>query len=130
MQPDLPYAPEILRAHGYSTAAIIASIVLEAKVPYAPGFDRGFQTYDANFRNGDPGENRYLTVQRRGDVVVAHALAWLDKHPKGPFFLWVHLYDAHDPYDPPNPTRPGTPRSCTTAESPMRTRRLGNSLNN
>jgi len=21
----------------------------------------------------------------------------------GPFFLWVHLYDAHDPYDPPAP---------------------------
>src|SRR5271169_5500213 len=54
---DLPYAPEILRAHGYSTAAIIASIVLEAKAPYAPGFDRGFQTYDANFRNGNPGED-------------------------------------------------------------------------
>jgi tetratricopeptide (TPR) repeat protein len=23
--------------------------------------------------------------------------------PNGPFFLWVHLYDAHDPYDPPEP---------------------------
>jgi arylsulfatase A-like enzyme/cytochrome c-type biogenesis protein CcmH/NrfG len=100
---DLPYAPQILRANGYSTAAIIGSIVLEAKAPYAPGFDRGFQTYDADFRNGNPGEDRYRTVQRRGDVVVAHALAWLDQHPRGPFFLWVHLYDAHDPYDPPEP---------------------------
>jgi arylsulfatase A-like enzyme/Tfp pilus assembly protein PilF len=100
---DLPYAPEILRAHGYRTAAIISSIVLEAKAPYAPGFDRGFQTYDADFRNGYPGEDRYHTTVRRGDVVVAHALAWLDKHPRGPFFLWVHLYDAHDPYDPPEP---------------------------
>ncbi len=100
---DLPYAPEILRAHGYSTAAIIGSIVLEAKAPYAPGFDRGFQTYDADFRNGYPGEDRYRTTVRRGDVVVAHALAWLDRHPKRPFFLWVHLYDAHDPYDPPEP---------------------------
>jgi arylsulfatase A-like enzyme/Flp pilus assembly protein TadD len=100
---DLPYAPEILRAHGYSTAAILGSIVLEAKQPYAPGLDRGFQTYDADFRNGNPGDDRYLTVQRRGDVVVAHALAWLDKHPKRPFFLWVHFYDAHDPYDPPQP---------------------------
>ena len=100
---DLPYAPEILRAHGYSTAAMIGSIVLEAKAPYAPGFDRGFQTYDADFRNGRPGEDRYRTTVRRGDVVVAHALAWLDRHPKGPFFIWVHLYDAHDPYDPPEP---------------------------
>ena len=100
---DLPYAPEILRAHGYSTAAIIGSIVLEAKAPYAPGFDRGFQTFDADFRNGYPGEDRYHTTVRRGDVVLAHALAWLTRHPKGPFFLWVHLYDAHDPYDPPEP---------------------------
>jgi arylsulfatase A-like enzyme/Flp pilus assembly protein TadD len=100
---DLPYAPEILRAKGYSTAAFLGSIVLEAKEPYAPGMDRGFQTYDAKYRNGMPGESRYITVQHRGDVVVAHALAWLDKHPKGPFFMWVHLYDAHDPYDPPEP---------------------------
>lgn len=100
---DLPYAPEILRAHGYSTAAIIGSIVLEAKAPYAPGFDRGFQTYDADFRNGNPGEDRYRTTVRRGDVVVAHALEWLDRQPKRPFFLWVHFYDAHDPYDPPEP---------------------------
>jgi arylsulfatase A-like enzyme len=99
---DLPYAPEILRAHGYSTAAFLASIILEAKAPYGTGFDRGFQTYDAGFHNG-PGGDRYHTIQRRGEEVVAHALAWIDKHPTGPFFMWVHLYDAHDPYDPPEP---------------------------
>jgi arylsulfatase A-like enzyme/cytochrome c-type biogenesis protein CcmH/NrfG len=100
---DLPYAPEILRAHGYHTAAFIASIVLEARPPYAPGFDRGFDTYDAEFQNDGPGQDRYRTVQRRGQEVVAHALAWLSKHPRGPFFIWVHLFDAHDPYDPPEP---------------------------
>ncbi len=100
---DLPYAPEILRGHGYRTAAFISSIILEARPPYAPGFDRGFDTYDAGFHNERPGQDRYRTVQRRGSEVVAHALAWLNKHPKGPFFIWVHLYDAHDPYDPPEP---------------------------
>jgi arylsulfatase A-like enzyme len=100
---DIPYAPEILRTQGYRTAAFLGSIVLEAKGPYAPGFDRGFQTYDTGFRNAAPGEDRYRTTQRRGEQVVAHAVAWLDKHPKGPFFIWVHLYDAHDPYDPPEP---------------------------
>jgi arylsulfatase A-like enzyme/cytochrome c-type biogenesis protein CcmH/NrfG len=98
---DLPYAPEILRAHGYRTAAFVGSIILNPNEPYAPGFDRGFETYDAGFHNEGPGQDRYRTVQRRGDEVVAHALAWLNQHPKGPFFLWVHLYDAHDPYDPP-----------------------------
>ncbi|MGA7561237.1 MAG: sulfatase-like hydrolase/transferase [Terriglobales bacterium] len=100
---NLPYAPDILRAHGYRTAAFIGSIVLNPNPPYAPGFDRGFQTYDAGFHFEGPGEDRYRTVHRRGDEVVAHALAWLNKHPNGPFFIWVHLYDAHDPYDPPEP---------------------------
>ena len=100
---DLPYAPAILRSHGYRTAAFLGAIVLNPDPTYAPGFDRGFDTYDAGFHKEGPGEDRYRTVQRRGDEVVAHALAWLNKHPKGPFFIWVHLYDAHDPYDPPEP---------------------------
>ena len=37
--------------------------------------------------------------------MVAHALAWIDKHPRGPFFVWIHLYDPHAPYDPPEPFR-------------------------
>jgi len=100
---DAPYIPEILRAHGYHTAAFIGAIVLEPHAPYAPGFDRGFDTYDAGFHDDGPGADRFRTVQRRGAEVVAHALAWLNKHPKGPFFVWVHLYDAHDPYAPPEP---------------------------
>lgn len=100
---NLPYAPEILRARGYHTAAFIGSIALSPTPGYAPGFDRGFETYDADFHNVGPGQDRYHTVQRRGDEVVAHAMAWLTTHAKGPFFIWIHLYDAHDPYDPPEP---------------------------
>jgi arylsulfatase A-like enzyme/Flp pilus assembly protein TadD len=103
LSPDLPDGPEILQAHGYHTAAFLGSIILNSASPFAAGFDRGFQTYDAGFANQGPGEDRYHTVQRRGSEVVAHALAWLTKHPSGPFFVWVHLYDAHDPYDPPEP---------------------------
>jgi arylsulfatase A-like enzyme len=100
---DLPYAPDILRAHGYHTAAFVGSIVLDPSPTYAPGFDRGFDTYDAGFHYEGPKEKHYRTVERRGGEVVAHALAWLNKHPRGPFFMWVHLYDPHDPYDPPQP---------------------------
>jgi arylsulfatase A-like enzyme len=103
LAPDLPYAPDILRANGYRTAAFVSAIVLEANPLYAPGFDRGFQTYDADFHNGQPGEDIYHTVRHRGETTVAHALGWLNKHPQGPFFMWLHLYDAHDPYDPPEP---------------------------
>lgn len=100
---DLPYAPDLLRARGYRTAAFVGSLILDPAAKSAPGFDRGFETYDAGFHRRRPGENRYQAIERRGQVVVAHALAWLNQHPRGPFFLWVHLYDAHDPYDPPEP---------------------------
>jgi arylsulfatase A-like enzyme/Flp pilus assembly protein TadD len=100
---DLPYAPEILRAHGYHTAAFLGSLALDP-AGGAPGFDRGFDAYDAHFHSEDFAQKgRYHSIVRRGEEVVAHALAWLNRHPKGPFFLWVHLYDAHDPYEPPEP---------------------------
>jgi arylsulfatase A-like enzyme/Tfp pilus assembly protein PilF len=103
LAPDLPYAPAILRAHGYVTAAFVGAMVLDPSSQFAPGFDRGFDLYDAGFRQRGPGEDRYHTTERRGGEVVAHALTWLNQHPKGPFFMWVHLYDAHHPYDPPEP---------------------------
>jgi arylsulfatase A-like enzyme/Flp pilus assembly protein TadD len=100
---ELPYAPAILRDHGYRTAAFVGAMVLDPHAGFARGFDRGFDTYDAGFHQARPGEDRYHSVERRGDEVVAHALVWLNQHPRGPFFMWLHLYDAHDPYDPPEP---------------------------
>lgn len=104
---DLPYAPDILRTAGYGTAAFVGSMVLDPKQRFAHGFERGFNTYDAGFQDWHPGLDRYHTKERRGDEVVRRALAWLNgemllkKNPTRPFFLWVHLYDAHYPYDPP-----------------------------
>lgn len=100
---QLPYAPSILKAHGYHTAAFVATLALDPVSGTAPGFDRGFDTYDAGFGQATRGKDRYHSLERRGDEVVEHALTWLNKHPKGPFFMWVHLYDAHDPYEPPEP---------------------------
>ncbi|MGB9074958.1 MAG: sulfatase-like hydrolase/transferase [Terriglobales bacterium] len=99
----MPYLPAILKDHGYSTAAFVGSIATDYKWG-VPGFDRGFDTYDAGFQwDGYTPKTRYQTVERRAGDVVAHALDWLSKHQKGPFFIWVHVYDPHDPYDPPQP---------------------------
>jgi len=103
LEKDLPYLPDILRQHGYRTAAFVGSEVLDPKSAAAPGFDRGFETYDAPFHIRGQGEDRYHSVERRGMMVVDSASAWLDQHPRGPFFLWLHFYDPHDPYDPPPP---------------------------
>jgi len=99
----LPYLPDLLRAHGYRTGAFVGSLILDPLDGTAPGFDRGFEVYDAGFHLRRHGIDRYKSVERRAGDVVSHALSWLSQLPNGPFFLWVHLYDAHDPYDPPAP---------------------------
>ena len=100
----LPFVPEILQKIGYHTAAFIGSLILDPKANMAPGFDRGFDFFDAGFRpKTSIEESRYDTVERRGGDVVAHAIAWLGKNQQPPFFIWVHLYDPHAPYDPPAP---------------------------
>ena len=103
LSPRLPYLPEILHGHGYHTAAFVGSLILDPLDGTAPGFGRGFEVYGAGFQMRRRGADRYKTVEHRGGVVMDHALDWLSKRPRGPFFLWVHLYDAHDPYDPPEP---------------------------
>jgi choline-sulfatase len=103
LSPRLPYLPDLLQAQGYHTGAFVGSLILDPLDGTAPGFDRGFEVYDAGFHLRRHGMDRYKSVERRAGDVVNHALAWLSQLPNGPFFLWVHLYDAHDPYDPPPP---------------------------
>ncbi len=103
LSPKLPYLPDLLHAQGYHTGAFVGSLILDPLDGTAPGFDRGFEVYDANFHLRRHGTDRYKSVERRAGDVVNHALDWLSQLPNGPFFLWVHLYDAHDPYDPPAP---------------------------
>jgi arylsulfatase A-like enzyme/Tfp pilus assembly protein PilF len=100
----LPSLPEIFHRNGYRTAAFVGALVLDP-TKLAPGFDRGFDHYDAGFHRRHPGEDNYHSLERRGEDVLNRAVAWLNKHPTGPFFLWVHLYDPHDPYTPPEPYR-------------------------
>jgi arylsulfatase A-like enzyme len=100
---DLPYLPDLLHARGYATGAFVGSQVLDPKSAAAPGFDRGFDTYDAGFHSRLEGEDRYSSEERRAATVVDHALEWIRERSHQPFVLWVHLYDPHDPYDPPEP---------------------------
>jgi choline-sulfatase len=96
-----PTVAELLKAQGYRTAAFIGAVILDSK-NLAPGFDRGFDFYD-NFPEHSATKSRWGRVERRGMVVVQRAADWLSKHPGGPHFMWVHLYDPHDPYEPPMP---------------------------
>ena len=102
----LPFVPEILHKSGYRTAAFIGSLILDPKANMAPGFDRGFDFFDAGFHpKRSANESRYDSVERRAGDVVGHAMRWMAKNqnPQKPFFIWIHLYDPHAPYDPPEP---------------------------
>jgi choline-sulfatase len=86
---------------GYATGAVVSAFVLDRSW----GLARGFDFYDdafsaATFEKKDTG-----LVDRRAGESVAHAITWLKKTPRRPFFLWLHLYDPHSPYDPPEPYR-------------------------
>jgi choline-sulfatase len=98
---ESPTWAEFLKTRGYQTAAFIGAVILDSKA-LAPGLDRGFDFYD-NFPERSQTKSRWGRVERRGTEVVRRAEAWQDAHPKGPHFVWVHLYDPHDPYEPPAP---------------------------
>jgi arylsulfatase A-like enzyme/Flp pilus assembly protein TadD len=118
LPPSVPFLPDMLHAQGYHTGAFVGSIILDPKNGFASGFERGFDVYDAGFHRQKTGERREASMQRRGDVTLEHVLEWLGQQQGGPFFLWFHLWDAHDPYNPPEPFRsrfPGAPYNGSIA---------------
>jgi arylsulfatase A-like enzyme/Flp pilus assembly protein TadD len=100
----------VLQGAGYRTGAFVGAFVLDRRF----GLGRGFDVYDDEILR-DPGAGTVLEAERPGGEVMDRALAWLGQPAAGtarPFFLWIHLYDAHAPYVPPSPWRerhPGRP---------------------
>ena len=99
----IPYLPDVLHARGYRTAAYVGSILLDPRNGFAPGFERGFDVYDAGFhtthRGEDLSEERDQPVEHHADQVVARATKWLNQSAKRPFFLWINLDDARTSQD-------------------------------
>jgi len=111
LPPSVPFLPDILHAQGYHTGAFVGSIILDPKNGFASGFERGFDVYNAGFHRQKTGERREASMQRRGEVTLGYVLEWLGQRKGSPFFLWFHLWDAHDPYDPPEPFRSRFPNA-------------------
>ncbi|HEX3582000.1 MAG TPA: sulfatase-like hydrolase/transferase [Thermoanaerobaculia bacterium] len=89
----------VFSAAGYRTGAFLSSFVLDHRF----GLQRGFDRYDDDIPRDATAEANTLEAERRGDVTVDRALAWLHDTAARPYFAWVHLYDAHAPYAPPAP---------------------------
>ncbi|MAF64358.1 MAG: hypothetical protein CMJ84_01690 [Planctomycetes bacterium] len=93
---EVPTLADVLSARGYRTGAFIAARVLNDHC----GLARGFDHYsDIGPLAGDDPEAP-VRLARSGDLVCDDALAWLNGGTDGPFFAWVHFFDAHDPYTP------------------------------
>jgi arylsulfatase A-like enzyme/Tfp pilus assembly protein PilF len=96
---QLPLLPELFKRSGYATAAFVGAFVLDSRWKLNRGFDEYFDQFDTRKANlisiGD--------IERPAGEVADAALAWLERRPPKPFFLWVHFYDPHAPYAPPPP---------------------------
>jgi arylsulfatase A-like enzyme len=102
INPAFPTLPEILRSHGYETAAFFTHPLLARE---RNGFGRGFdEVYpDAKWLGHPPGEKLpYAELE----PTVMH---WLDRHANDSFFIWIHDMDTHPPATRGNPylTKPG-----------------------
>ncbi|MBM4366338.1 MAG: sulfatase [Deltaproteobacteria bacterium] len=81
-----PTLGELLAPRGYARGAFIGGMTLRNK---SSGLGRGFATYNEAFG----GE------QRSAHEVSTAAAAWIDEQ-SGPWFAFVHYFDAHYPYTP------------------------------
>ncbi len=86
--------PEILRAHGYTTAGFAYDCVWLQK---RFGFGQGFERYSVHHVDAEAMNDRQI-------------FPWLDANHTDPFFLFVHYYDVHSdwrklPYDAPDDLR-------------------------
>jgi arylsulfatase A-like enzyme len=96
---------EILKDHGYSTGAAVASFVLDPMF----GLDQGFDRYDSPDVKGG---GKVELSQRRADQMVDLAIRDLTRlQQKPPFFYWLHFFDPHFPYDAPVTGPDVAPRS-------------------
>ncbi len=81
---DVPALPDLLASRGYATAAIGAVWNAHLSVPGR------FQRMDM--------------VEKPAPRLVGRALGWIRAQER-PFFLWLHLGDAHEPLDVPASAR-------------------------
>ncbi len=101
LDPRFRSVAQVFKQQGYATGAVVSAFVLDRSWGLARGFDFYDDAFSAEtFRQKDIG-----LVDRKAGESVTHAISWLQKPARRPFFFWLHLYDPHSPYDPPEPFR-------------------------
>jgi arylsulfatase A-like enzyme len=93
--------PEVLKEHGYATAAFTANGLLAERNGFAQGYDAYGAYLIRKVRDPD-GKTRWQNES--GERVTREALAWVEgraaTRPVKPAFLYLHYVEPHTPYDP------------------------------
>jgi arylsulfatase A-like enzyme/Flp pilus assembly protein TadD len=117
---------ERLKRAGYRTQAIVSALVLNRRYNLSQGFDG----YDDDLWS-EKQQKLFLIRSRPGPKTAARAVRWLEgwseERPHHPFFLWMHLFDAHQPYSVPAAERVAFP-SAYDAEIAVLDRAVGEVL--
>jgi arylsulfatase A-like enzyme len=114
---------QVLKEHGYHTAAFHSNPWLSPYFGYHKGFDTFDDSYQKRHHQGLLSKPRelarriigsgrlyeflfpiYQTLMRgayytEADVISRKAISWLHDNPTN-FFLWIHYMDCHEPYLP------------------------------
>ncbi len=111
---------EILLDRGYRTGAFAHGL---GWVTPVFGFDQGFDTYVIPSRKLIPEEST-------AEAVTDHAVSWIRRHRKSPFFAFLHYGDIHSdwgklPYDAPEPYRSRYLRSIGARPEELTTKMSG-----
>lgn len=94
LQPSSVTMAYLLQKRGWSTAAFVSAAVLKKIF----GLNQGFAVYDDQMPQIS--DTREM-VSRPANITVDHAIQWLNGNSKETYFIWLHLFDAHQPYHPP-----------------------------
>ena len=84
-----PVLAELLLEEGYCTCAV------DTLFRERTWFGRGFEYVI------DPSAHHVFYASVTQEELTGRAIRWLKTIPEGPFFLFIHYWDAHYPYVPP-----------------------------
>ncbi|HYP86565.1 MAG TPA: sulfatase, partial [Polyangiaceae bacterium] len=106
--PQTPWLPELLRAKGYETIAVLTDFSAFTQQEDI-GFQRGFSQYDITTKLEYRGGTMFgFPAEAQVDKALAHL-----EHAQRPFLLWLHLFEPHYRYEQP----PGAPVFGTDEQS-------------
>lgn len=116
LPPQVMRLPEELKRNGYRTGGFVAAYPLRARFGFADGFevydDRMNESFTLRLKDLGyfdsmwiipfaPFMGKSTRASTPGAMVQKRAFDWLDSLPEeDPYFMFLHLYDAHGPWLP------------------------------